>query len=399
MTKRAPPNNQLPSYTATSVRNGLIAGYAAGTCGIVVGHPLDSIKVLLQTNGVGMSTRNATNASTGPATQPQQGHPKSSGGNAETAMTRAAAQSSQTISSSNFGASSSKANVSTVATKETSRFKSNSVIGKRSLRALYAGVTGPLLTAGLLRSLDFAIYDSARRALYQRQLQSEYSNGTTTHGHNDDYLHYDNLSNVAIASFATGAATSMITSPLAVIKTKQQIMVWGFRKAVLETYHSGSLNNARPNVLKGLQNFYTGFGLHFFCFAFGGSVYFTTYEMAKRKFAQNKINDQTSAIFNNKVSTQNLPLSERMISAAIAGTTCWAAIFPADVIRSRLYAQSLGHQSSSMQLNGFELARQMVKEQGVRSLYRGMGVTVARAGPVAAAVLPVYDSVLAWLSS
>lgn len=50
-------------------------------------------------------------------------------------------------------------------------------------------------------------------------------------------------------------------------------------------------------------------------------------------------------------------------------------------------------------MDGIHLARQMVKEQGIQSLYRGMGVTVLRAGPVAAAVLPVYDSVLEWLSS
>ena len=53
-------------YSARSIRNGLIAGYSAGICGIVVGHPLDSIKVLLQTAGrapVGTPSSNArTNA-------------------------------------------------------------------------------------------------------------------------------------------------------------------------------------------------------------------------------------------------------------------------------------------------------------------------------------------------
>ena len=37
------------SYSAKSISTGLFAGYTAGICGIVVGHPLDSLKVLLQT--------------------------------------------------------------------------------------------------------------------------------------------------------------------------------------------------------------------------------------------------------------------------------------------------------------------------------------------------------------
>ena len=399
MTKNSPPNSR--SYSTASIRNGLVAGYAAGFCGIVVGHPLDSIKVLLQTNGgVGNSGSNVASLSSGStsSSHSQQGFPKSS--NAETAMTRAAAQSSQTSASSNISASTSKANVSTTAGQPT-KPSLNSILGQRSLRALYAGVTGPLLSAGVLQSVNFAIYDSVRRVLYQRQLQSEHRNGAIHSGQHNDYLYYDNLSNVAIASFATGASTSILTSPMVLVKTKQQIMVWGFRKAITDTYHIGSVNGS-PTFLKGMRNFYTGFGVHFFCDAFGRAVYFTSYEMFKRKLAQTKSNDQTSDIFNNQVSTSSLSLAERMMCAATAGMTCWAIIFPADVIRSRLYLQSLnqmGHRSSSMQLNGFELTRQIVKEQGVKSLYRGMGITVARAGPVAAAVLPVYDSVLNWLTS
>mmetsp|Transcript_19346 Transcript_19346/g.31687 ORF Transcript_19346/g.31687 Transcript_19346/m.31687 type:complete len:125 (+) Transcript_19346:1-375(+) len=122
-----------------------------------------------------------------------------------------------------------------------------------------------------------------------------------------------------------------------------------------------------------------------------------TYELLKRKLAQIKCREQS--LHSNRVSTQNLSVPERMVCAASAGMACWAFIFPADVIRSKLYAKSLKTQSSLTTSDGIELARQMVKEQGFRSLYRGMAITVARAGPVAAAVLPVYDSILEWVSS
>lgn len=279
-----------------------------------------------------------------------------------------------------------------------------SIIGKRSLRALYSGVTGPILTTGIFQSLNFAVYDSVRRVLYQQQIQSE--NDSTISRRPDDYLHYDNLFNTFIASFIAGASTSALTSPMIIVKTKQQIKVWGFRRSIKETYLSGL--SKQPNVLNGIRNFYTGFGFHFFCDSIGRGVYMYSYELLKRQLAQAKLYNNKSATTNeqqlqqtsnNRVSTANLSIPERMICAASSGMICWAFIFPADVIRSKLYAKSLNTQVQPTTMDGIHLARQMVKEEGIKSLYRGMGVTVLRAGPVAAAVLPVYDSVLEWLSS
>mmetsp|Transcript_24473 Transcript_24473/g.48660 ORF Transcript_24473/g.48660 Transcript_24473/m.48660 type:complete len:394 (+) Transcript_24473:136-1317(+) len=390
------PHNQPHGYSVKSIRNGLIAGYAAGTCGIIVGHPLDSIKVLLQTNGGQLSNRSVSITTSGG--QSPHSSSMANASNPDRVIKRATSLSTSSATTSNVtGSTSGRVKMSTVAGNHSavSPPGDSSIVGKRSLRALYAGVTGPLLTAGLLRSLDFAIYDSIRRTLYHRQLISAKSDGFVENFQHDDYLHYDNLSNIAAASFLTGSITSAVTSPLTVIKTKQQIMVWGFRKAASETYLSGS-ENGKQNFFRGMRQFYTGFGLHFLCFTLGGSVYFTAYEMSKRYFAQKRCGYQELDLFNNKVRTSNLSLGERMISAAAAGTSCWCVIFPADVVRSRLYAQSLSHHSTSEHVSGFKIAKRLIQEG---SLYKGMGVTVLRAGPVAAAVLPVYDSVLSWLNA
>ena len=369
--------NDEHSYSARSIQDGLVAGYIAGITGIVVGHPLDSIKVLLQTNyGSGAAT--------------------SSGVQRATAATVSSAGQIRAYSSSNaIQSSSAKANISQTATAISSQ---GSIIGKRSLRALYSGVTGPILTTGIFQSLNFAIYDSVRRVSYQQQIQSE--DDITINRRPDDYLHYDNLSNAFIASFIAGASTSILTSPMIIVKTKQQIKNWGFRRSIKETYLSGL--SKQPNILNGIRNFYTGFGFHFFCDSIGRGVYMYSYELLKRQLAQAKLYNKSTTEqqqSNNRVSTANLSIPERMICAASSGMICWAFIFPADVIRSKLYAKSLNTKIQPTTMDGIHLARQMVKEQGIKSLYRGMGVTVLRAGPVAAAVLPVYDSVLEWLSS
>ncbi len=368
------------SYSARSIRNGLLSGYVAGITGVVIGHPLDSVKVLLQTNNGGASF-SAAHRSASRVNTPASSH----------VITRA---SSPNITAIPPCSGPVKANVSTVAVSSSvsneMAVSSGSIMGNRSIRALYSGVTGPLLTIGILQSINFAIYDSVRRVLYERQIQSERQNDIIFNRQPGDYLHYDNLSNVAVASFISGASISVLTSPMMIVKTKQQLMVWGFTKAIRETYNSD--RNGKWNTLNGLRNFYTGFGVHFVCESFGRSVYMMSYELFKRQLAQAKAKQSSS------VSTEKLSLPERMLCAASAGMTSWLFIFPADVIRSKLYARSLVTQSPTS-VDGLELARQMVKEQGIRSLYRGMGITVARAGPVAAAVLPVYDAVLARLSS
>jgi len=143
-----------------------------------------------------------------------------------------------------------------------------------------------------------------------------------------------------------------------------------------------------------LQNFYTGFGIHFCCDAFGRSLYMFTYEYLKRSMSERQHVDVDS----NSASPANLSIPQRMICAASAGMTCWAFIYPADVIRSRLYSQSLNSQSLPSTMDGIRLAQQMVRETGYQSLYRGMPISVARAGPVAAAILPVYDYMLDMIS-
>ena len=110
-----------------------------------------------------------------------------------------------------------------------------------------------------------------------------------------------------------------------------------------------------------------------------------TYEAAKRQIAKQKGDEELS-------------LLDRVASAAAAGMICWASIFPFDLVRSKLYMKSFKSDATPSTLDGLLLAREMVAQRGWRSLYRGVTITVARAGPVAAVILPVYDTVLAKVS-
>lgn len=301
-------NAETTTSSAKSVRNSFIAGWTAGITGTIAGHPLDSLKVWMQTGG----------SSKGPA-----------------------------------GPSSSTSSTAT----STSVASPSSIFS--SVRRFYAGVTGPLLTVGLIQSVNFAVYDSTRRFWYYNFDDPDADPALR------GYMNHDSYTSIAVAGATAGAVVSLITSPVLQIKTKQQTQNMKFRQALTHTLR-------HPTV---------GFGTHFFVETANRAVYFCTYEYLKRYYT-NK-DDGT------------VPLTGRMISAAAAGIACWAVLYPADVLRSRLYASS----AKDHQIPARDMIRIMNAEQGWRSFYRGYAVTTLRAGPVAAAILPVYDLVLDQLNS
>ena len=120
-----------------------------------------------------------------------------------------------------------------------------------------------------------------------------------------------------------------------------------------------------------------GFGTHFFMETVNRSIYFVVYEAIKRKYVEEETG-QTS-------------MSVRMMGAMVAGISCWMFIYPSDVIRSRLYSSS----ALGKIMNAIQVIRDMYNSQhGMKSFFKGYGITMLRAGPVAAFILPVYDAVL-----
>jgi len=239
----------------------------------------------------------------------------------------------------------------------------------QTLRALYSGISGPLATVGLVQAINFAVYDSTRRYLNEGQ----------------DYNQVpDSLAQVSTAGFVSGAAVALITSPLVLVKTRQQILGVSIRQAVDATKGQG------------MRGLFVGMGPHLLSETIGRAVYYATYEQGKRSIAQYKYNHAPSESHG----ASQLSIPDRMMAAAMAGIVSWTVIFPWDALKNRLYHQHIvmaSHNATILPLpkrSALQMTEQMIREG---SLYRGMTVTVLRAGPVAAAVLPVYDTVVQYL--
>ena len=334
------------SYDVTTP---ILAGYMAGGVSMLIHHPLDSLKVLRQTENSTVSKSAVTTSAT------------------PTPVTSASSAATSTATSNVAATSTSSSvvtrNLSTAVVETPSQIQAS----KRSIRSLYAGLTGPLVSVGLVQSLNFALYDSFRKYLYTRQHPSDHSQ----HNNNKDYLFKDSLSNVLCSSLATGFCITFVTSPVFVIKTKQQITGKSFIKIFKSTI----------NHPAGFKNFYVGLGPHMICETVWRGCYFTAYEHLKR---------QLSAFYN-VPSQQPLPLPHTMACAGVAGAFAWAIMFPVDVVRSRMYAQAAKFPNHPDPLSSLQMVKSLWKEARFKLFYRGIFINILRLTPMQMTLLPCYD--------
>lgn len=362
----------------------MLSGYFAGSVGLLVGHPLDSLKVLLQTQMDGLpAQRGAT-----------PGAPPPSAAAAEAAAKAAA----QTVSATPPPAASRGA-LATMFPPGISPFQ--------RIRNLYSGIATPLVTVGIVQSLNFAMYDSARRVIYNFEEQLGRHPPQKPNAPPRSYLTSDSLLGVSAASAIAGCVISLITSPFSIIKTVQQVQPGvSFGEVIRKTYRPSN-----PNKRCSVRNFYVGYPAHLYCEGPGRAVYFVTYEYLKRWQTEDELwasvlpesmlklsREPGSApvVYGSRTSL-DCTLGERMIAAALSGILCWISIFPFDVVRSKVAVHSAQFPYATSTPSTLEMSRELYKKGGIRPFFRGLTLTVLRAGPVAATTLPAYDFMFAYL--
>ncbi|KMP01723.1 hypothetical protein DIZ76_010953 [Coccidioides immitis] len=296
------------------------AGYLSGAIGIIIGNPLDIIKVRLQA-----SHTTPANAITPP--NPIRG-----------------------------------------------QFEGTS--------SLVRGAAAPILGYGALNALLFVAYN--------RTLM--YLSPTTTDPTNPQGVP---LSQIWLAGAIGGLASWTISSPTELVKCRaqlsshQSVSSWAVAKDILRKsgpkglYFGGLVTSIRDSV---------GYGF-----------YFWSYELCKRLMDSGGPSSQQEAI-------------SILLCGGIAGVVTWASVFPLDVIKTRLQAQSLpgarlgsilpdrhlllasaSHSQTPTTgriLNSVEITRQAYRSEGLSIFYRGLGVCSIRAFIVNAVQWATYEWIM-----
>jgi hypothetical protein len=215
----------------------------------------------------------------------------------------------------------------------------------KGLRLLYRGVIVPMLTAGIMQSMNFGVYDTARRYI----LRSE--------------SRISDLNSAFLGGALSGLIMSGITTPIQLLKIQLQTHV---TLSLTQLLYRDIFLTRRWGIL------YRGFAVTAFSDTLGRGIYMYSYEVAKQILTEN-FSDQLPV------------LTIRMTSAAYAGVISWLLLFPMDTIKTLVQSTYSGPSATAYFLQF------MRTREGIKILYRGCLYAVIRAAPVAATILPLYE--------
>lgn len=298
------------------------AGTVAGFSGKIVDHPLDTVKVLLQTQNV------ATSSSSGSVAA------------GESVTTYRGAWHCLTYTFQN-----------------------------RGITGLYAGLTSPLLGSMAENAVLFASYNRFKGLFVD---QFDESNNT------DDLT----LLQLSLAGAGAGFNAAFVNTPIELIKCRMQVQ--SSASAVRFHTYNGPLQVLwktikTEGIVKGL---YRGHFSTVLREVPGNFCWYGTYEGICKAFIPPG------------GSKSDLGTSTHLLGGALAGVAYWTAFFPADTVKSLMQTHPLYANSTFR-----ETLLSIFRAEGIAGLYKGCGITVARAAPAHALVFATYEKVMKILHS
>jgi hypothetical protein len=146
------------------------------------------------------------------------------------------------------------------------------------------------------------------------------------------------------------------------------------KSRVQTSSHSTSQVIRQTLRLEGWRAFYKGVGPVILGGVPGVCLYLTTYEHVKKTLHEK---------------TKLNPFLTYMTSAFTAETICCVIFVPVDVLKERMQVNKVTH--SAAYSNTFHALRYILKEEGIRGIYRGYGATLASYGPFACLYFTLYE--------
>lgn len=259
------------------------------------------------------------------------------------------------------------------------------------VRGLYRGLPAPIVGAMAENASLFLAYGEFQNVIRR-----------VTHKPLDEKLA---LPQLTLAAAGAGAVTSFLLTPIELVKCKMQVQMLvapvalstGGMQASLPGPISVLTSVIRNTGFRGLWLGHTGTVIRE---TGGGAAWFGTKEYV------------ASLLVKRRMKVDGLPTSKRVdlrpwesaLSGACAGAAFNLVLFPADTVKSAIQTDEelrpktrvLGEKVPPKPtfLGTFKA---MYKAQGIRGLYAGCGITVARSIPSSAIIFLIYDGLNKYL--
>lgn len=172
-----------------------------------------------------------------------------------------------------------------------------------------------------------------------------------------------------------GCVARTVTAPLDRLKV--------FRQVHSSSFFTGNVLRGFQYMLKegGVVSLWRGNGMNVLKIAPETAIKFTAYEQIK-------------SLIRGHNQTRNLRIYERFLAGSLAGATAQTAIYPMEVLKTRLTLRKTG-QFSGMA----DCAKQMLQKEGVSAFYKGYVPNLLAIVPYAGIDLAVYETLkFTWLN-
>lgn len=249
------------------------------------------------------------------------------------------------------------------------------------LPGLYRGISAPLVGAAIETSSLFFSYRIAQDAVQATvpKLREGKEKGAPLP-----------LNALVACGAASGALTSLLLTPIELVKCQMQVPL-----SATASRNPGPISII-SSVLRhhGILGFWHGQLGTLIRETGGSAAWFGSYEGVSALFrAYNTRLTPTST----DTGPTSLPLHQQLLAGASAGVSYNFVFFPADTIKSRMPTEEVGHGGVHGARRTFLASGQALwQQQGLRGMYRGCGITVARAAPSSAFIFAVYEGLRGW---
>eukprot|EP00126_Sphaerothecum_destruens_P006453 Sdes_comp19362_c0_seq1m10605 len=222
-------------------------------------------------------------------------------------------------------------------------------------QGLFKGMASPMAGVAAINSLLFGVYGTTLRYLSPDQT-------------------LPTISNIAIAGGVSGTVNSILSCPIELMKTRLQVQG---SSSANPTLYKGPLDClVKTWKAGGLRGCYHGMTATLIREAPSYAAYFASYEYILRLMTPPGKN------------TRDLSPMAIMFAGGLGGIIAWLSSYPADVIKTRLQAQSEG---SKIYTSTWDCVMKSYRSQGWKIFFVGLNSAIIRAFPVNAVIFLVYE--------
>ncbi|KAI0827078.1 mitochondrial carrier [Trametes gibbosa] len=252
---------------------------------------------------------------------------------------------------------------------------------KEGVRGLYRGLPAPIVGAMAENASMFWAYSELQNGL-------RWWHGTAP----SEQL---SLGQLALAGGGAGCITSFFLTPIELVKCKMQVQMLMAPPSVPSASTSSGTTLTRrklPGPIAVLTSVVRESGLHGLWLGHtgtliretgGGAAWFASKEgVASLLLARRGATDK-----------RDIQAWESAVAGAWAGVAYNIALFPADTVKSAMQTELelRGPRAGGARSTFASVFRDMWRAQGLKGLYAGCGITVARAVPSSALIFLIYD--------